>query len=118
METVERRQQIMELLSIHRHMTVSELSVRFCVSERTIRRDIDFLSLYKGIYTSRGRAGGVHMVEGYRNGLAGLTETESGILKKLQNSANRSVCMLSPEELAALNHIIIVYSKATNSYIC
>ena len=55
----------MKLLCRRRSETIRNLAFEFEVSERTIRRDIDILSLNEPIYTQVGRyGGGVYVEEG------------------------------------------------------
>lgn len=62
----ERRQQIMETLCHRRQETMSNLAFEFGVSIRTIRNDIDYLSLSYPLETVRGRyGGGVKVMDGY-----------------------------------------------------
>lgn len=64
MDATERRRRIMQILRRTGHKTIISLSEELGVSERTIRRDIDTLSLYEPIYTTTGRyQGGVHLLE-------------------------------------------------------
>ena len=64
--TAERRSEIMKLLCRRRSETIRNLAFEFEVSERTIRRDIEILSLNEPIYTQVGRyGGGVYVEEGY-----------------------------------------------------
>lgn len=66
MGTAERRRRIIKILIKKRRTTINELSYEFGVSERTIRRDIDVLSIDEPIYTQPGRYnGGVYIVDGY-----------------------------------------------------
>lgn len=61
----ERRSEIMKLLCRRRSETIRNLAFEFEVSERTIRRDIEILSLNEPIYTQVGRyGGGVYVEEG------------------------------------------------------
>src|SRR5579885_1992965 len=68
---------ILMLLQIRGHMTAHELAERLEVSERTIYRDIEALSVAGvPVYAERGPGGGCMLAEGYRTNLTGLTETE------------------------------------------
>lgn len=58
MEATERRYKLMNILYRRGHETIANLSEEFGVSERTIRRDIEILSLFQPIYTKSGRYGG------------------------------------------------------------
>ena len=62
---VERRQQILEILSFRRYETISNLMMEFHVSRNTIIRDIDILSCSAPIYTVRGNGGGIRIADGY-----------------------------------------------------
>ena len=63
----ERRSAILEALSCRRHDTMVHLANEFGVSVRTIRRDIEALSLSEPLYTKQGRyGGGVYLLNGRR----------------------------------------------------
>ncbi|GCE31116.1 transcriptional regulator [Dictyobacter alpinus] len=68
---------IMLLLQVYRKMTAHELARRLEVSERTIHRDMEALSI-SGIpvVAERGTGGGWSLLEEYRTNLTGLTEPE------------------------------------------
>jgi predicted DNA-binding transcriptional regulator YafY len=73
----ERLLSIMLLLQSQKQMSASKLAQRLEVSERTIQRDMEALSI-AGIplVSERGRAGGWSLLEGYRSNLTGLNNTE------------------------------------------
>ncbi len=68
---------ILMLLQTRGRMTAHDLAEHLEVSERTIYRDFDALSI-AGIplYTERGPGGGCSLVDGYQTRLTGLTEAE------------------------------------------
>ena len=68
---------ILLLLQVHRRMTAQELAKRLEVSERTIYRDMEALSM-AGIPVSaeRGTGGGLVLAEAFRTNLTGLNSTE------------------------------------------
>lgn len=69
--------EIMLLLLDKRKITSSELANRFEVSIRTIYRDIDLLSeIGIPIYTTTGKNGGVHLMEGFSLDKSLLLENE------------------------------------------
>jgi len=80
---VDRRQSLLELMCERRHETIDNLAFEFDVDRRTIRRDIEVLSISYPIYTTKGTGGGVHVVDVYRLGRKYLSETESDLLEKL-----------------------------------
>ena len=68
---------ILLLLQIHRRLTSHELAERLEVSERTIHRDMEALSIAGiPVFSERGTGGGWSLVEGYRSNLTGLSEAE------------------------------------------
>jgi predicted DNA-binding transcriptional regulator YafY len=73
----ERLLSIMLLLQSQKQMSAAKLAHRLAVSERTIQRDMEALSM-AGIplVSERGRAGGWSLLEGYRSNLTGLNNTE------------------------------------------
>jgi predicted DNA-binding transcriptional regulator YafY len=73
----ERLLSIMLLLQSQKQMSASKLAQRLAVSERTIQRDMEALSM-AGIplISERGRAGGWSLMEGYRSNLTGLKDAE------------------------------------------
>ena len=82
--TEERRRKIMMCLYQRRHDTMGNLAQEFSVSVRTIRRDIQILSLSYPIFTSRGSQGGVSVVEGcYYDRSSYLSASEEDTLESL-----------------------------------
>lgn len=113
MGTAERRTEIMRILCRRRHETISNLAEEFGVSERTILRDIETLSLTEPIYTQCGRyGGGVYVDDGYKPDRMYMRSDELEILNKLlKSSENKSVCELSNSEIGILQNIITQYTK-------
>ncbi len=80
---LERRQQILEVLCERRHESVENLAYEFGVHERTIRRDIENLSLSYPIYTTQGVGGGVYIMDGFKLGRKYLNTEEALLLEKI-----------------------------------
>ena len=111
MSTAERRSEIAKLLCRRRHETISNLASQFSVSERTIRRDIEALSLLSvPLYTQSGRYGGVYVMDGYTMERMYMQDKELYVLQKLFLEAERR-CILSAEELGTLQSVIALYTK-------
>jgi len=111
--SAERRREIMKLLCRRRHETIENMAFEFGVSERTIRRDIEILSLSEPIYTQSGRyGGGVYVTENYSIDRLYMSEEEENILRKLKKMAeNHEKCVLSGTEMLIFNRLIDEYSK-------
>jgi predicted DNA-binding transcriptional regulator YafY len=72
---------IMLLLQVHRRVTARELARRLEVSERTIHRDMEALSVAGiPVFAERGSGGGWALVEEYRTNLTGLSRSETRAL--------------------------------------
>lgn len=68
---------ILLLLQIHQRLTSHELAARLEVSERTIHRDMEALSIAGiPVYSERGTGGGWSLLDGYQSKLTGLSEAE------------------------------------------
>lgn len=68
---------IMLLLQIYQRLTAGELARRLEVSERTIQRDMEALSMAGvPVVAKRGTGGGWALVDGYRTNLTGLNAAE------------------------------------------
>jgi len=84
MRPSERREKILELLCIKRQDTVKHLASEFQVSERTIKYDIEELTLTCPIDTIRGRyGGGVKVKDGYYVGRNYLKPIQKNLLLQL-----------------------------------
>ena len=96
----ERRQAILNVLCKRRQDTVENLAHEFCVSVRTIKYDIEELTLAHPIETVRGRyGGGVKVAEGYYLGRKYLKPNQQELLKKLSEQ-------LSGNDLEVMNSIL------------
>lgn len=113
METAERRLEILKLLCRRRFETIDNLSEMFGVSERTIRRDLEALSLSQPIYTQQGRyRGGVYVTDNYYMDRMYFRKRELDVMRKLLDAAENGIqCRLSKEELSLLRNFINEYSK-------
>lgn len=111
--TYERRTQILKLLCRRRHDTIENLAFETGVSERTVRRDIDELSLYEPIYTVRGRhGGGVYVSDNFSFYRMYMNDGEISVLKRVLEDANRGkACDLSAAEKKTLEGVIGAYTK-------
>ena len=57
--------EILEVLCRRRSDTVENLANEFGVSKRTIKYDIEYLSLSYPVYTVQGNGGGIYITDGY-----------------------------------------------------
>jgi predicted DNA-binding transcriptional regulator YafY len=83
----ERRMEIMEVLCQRRQETMENLATEFGVSIRTIRNDIDYLSLSYPLETIRGRyGGGVRVMDGFYMNRKYLKPEQKELLERLGTS--------------------------------
>lgn len=115
MGTAERRNAIIRALCRRRHDTMANFAAEFGVSERTIRRDIEILSLTEPIYTRSGRyGGGVYIMEGYYLDKLYVSHQELAVLQKVWDAIREhNVVRLDDEEKRIFEGIIVNYSKPT-----
>lgn len=87
-------------LKAKRHLTIGYLANKYNVSERTIRRDVDELTLVYPIETVCGRyGGGIKLSDWYQPTRSTLCPEQMALLKKLAPS-------LQGQDLVVLNSII------------
>lgn len=94
----ERRAAILDTLCSRRYDTIQNLAREFHVCERTIRYDIEELTLAYPLETQQGNGGGVKVAEGYFVGRKYLKPAQQQLLQKLSAS-------LTSEELSVMNSI-------------
>lgn len=94
-----RRREIELLFMTGKKMTTLELMNKFEVGRNTIRKDIDFLSLYLPITSKSGCGGGYYLAEKYSRFQNSLTREQLKCLKML-----KEVC--PEEEIEVLESII------------
>lgn len=96
----ERRDAIIDVLCKRRQDTVANLAHEFDVSVRTIKYDIEELTLAHPIETIRGRyGGGVRIADGYYAGRKYLKPNQKELLIKLSDK-------LSGDDLAVMKSIL------------
>ena len=97
---------ILMLLQGRGRMTAGQLSVELEVSERTIYRDIDALSVAGiPVYGERGPEGGYALLDSYRTRLTGLTESEVRALFMLNIPAPLAELGVDDELRAAMRKL-------------
>ena len=101
MTAYERRKAIMQILRLRKYEKVDNLAFQFSVTPRTIKRDIEILSLTESIYTRQGKYGGGIYYDDFEE-KATPTAQKIALLNKLKNYC-------SAEELKTLRRIIKDY---------
>lgn len=116
MGTAERRKNILRVLYRRKHETIDNLALEFEVSTRTIRRDLETLSLTEPIYTQAGRyGGGVYVLTEEPLSRIVLTFEEFKVLHKLCSCVeNKEDFCLTAEDIILLKNIIKVSSIRKN----
>lgn len=107
--------EIVYILLDKKTITAKELSERFEVSVRTIYRDIDTLSgAGIPIYTSKGKGGGISLIENFVLNKSVLSEKEQKeILMSLQSINAMKFLDMEP----VLNKLSTVFNKESESWI-
>lgn len=82
MNVNDRRRAILEVLCERREDTIANLAFEFEVSIRTMKYDIEALSLSHPVYTVAGKGGGVYIAKGYKLGRKYLREKQEQLLRK------------------------------------
>ena len=104
--TTERRQQILEYISIHRHVQYQDLMDEFHISKKTAQRDVEILSCSYPIYTRTTCAGGIFAMEGWYASKSYLQDDQEALLRKL-------LAGLQPEDQKTMQSILDAFAKPT-----
>ena len=104
--TTERRQQILEYISIHRHVQYQDLMDEFHISKKTAQRDVEILSCSYPIYTRTTCAGGIFAMEGWYASKGYLHDDQEALLRKL-------LAGLQPEDQKTMQSILDAFAKPT-----
>ena len=107
MNTADRRNEFVGILSVRRRTTAKELADEFGVTVRTIQNDIQALSLGFPIYTKQGGDGGIFVGENYKPYMNTLTPLELKVLQEMYELAEgihrkilfQILCKYGPEKL-------------------
>ena len=102
--TTERRQQMLEYISIHRHVQYQDLMDEFHISKKTAQRDVEILSCSYPIYTRTTCAGGIFAMEGWYASKSYLHDDQEALLRKL-------LAGLQPEDQKRMQHVLSVFAK-------
>lgn len=101
---IDRRLAVLEYMCERRYDTRANLMFEFGVSKNTIDRDIQALACSYPIYTTQGKGGGVHVVDGFRMNKRYMTDKQCELLKRLSEN-------LTNEDFETMQSIINTYQK-------
>ena len=104
--TTERRQQMLEYISIHRHVQYQDLMDEFHISKKTAQRDVEILSCSYPIYTRTTCAGGIFAMEEWYASKSYLHDDQEALLRKLLTG-------LQPEDQKTMQSILDAFAKPT-----
>lgn len=102
MTAAERRQAILEVLSLRRHETRENLANEFGVSKRTIEYDVLNLMLTYPVYTVQGNGGGIYVTDNFRLDRPRMNDKQTALLQKV-------LLTLSGEDKETMQNIINIY---------
>jgi len=103
----ERRLAILESLCNSRQDTIDNLAFAFKVSRRTIRYDIETLSLDYPISTVQGNGGGVYVSDGFYIGRKYLKPSQKDLLERLSKT-------IKGKDLELMQDILKSFSNPKN----
>ena len=101
----QRRENIMEILSVHRKTSIGELKKKFGVSRQTIVNDLDAITAYAQFYTLPGNGGGIFACEGWHYKPERLTERMQKAVEDVLNGL--------PPDKAALQELLDTFGRKT-----
>ena len=114
MGTVERRIEIIKYLCRKRYAKIKNIVEEFGTCERTVRRDIESLSLFVPLYVKTGRYyGGVYVVGDYTMERMYMSENELSVLSRIQLLVGEQ---LSDNDNTTLKNVIKKYSKSAPTF--
>lgn len=114
MKAFERHYSILQILNEKREVTTGYLAKEFEVSEKTILRDVWFLSDFLPIRTCQGKYGGISFVDGYRycDYKFYMVEEQERLLNKIINESRETgVYHITPTEIVILSDILKKYCR-------
>lgn len=111
MDTFNRRNNILSVLIERGHDTIYNLAEEFQTSTKTIRRDIEILSLSHPITTRAGRYyGGIYYDKTSRTSHRALNPTQIALLNKMLRFSRANLPItLTNDEVATLQSILNDY---------
>lgn len=101
MNAIERREEIIRILLVKRHVTMRTLAAEFGVTDRTIRNDITILTAKYPLETSRGVGGGVSIPDSFHPYKNILSMEQVNVLEELMPKANEHQQSIIHQILAA-----------------
>ena len=102
--TTERRQQILEYISIRRHVQYQDIMNEFHISKKTAQRDVEVLSCSYPIYTRTTCAGGIFAMDGWYASKSYLHDEQEELLRRLLPG-------LQPEDQKTMERILTAFAK-------
>lgn len=103
---IDRRQQVLEIISDRRIVQIDNLAAQLGVSRRTIERDILTLSCSHPIITENWRGGGVRAMDGWYLSRRYLHDDQEALLRSLLPG-------LQPEQAKTMEAILTAFAKPT-----
>ena len=102
--TNERRQAMIEFISVNRKTSLHELMTVFGISQKTVQRDLEILSCSYPVYTVQGKGGGIRVADGWYLSRSYLSDTQEAFLRDLMSG-------LQPQDRETMNAILAKFAK-------
>lgn len=103
MPASERQMLIRDFISDVRHTSIAEIARKFNISQNTVRRDLDAITSIASFYTTPGKGGGLHAIDGWYASKRYFTPAQEELLQRLMPG-------LQTEDEAIMKSILLAFS--------
>ncbi len=103
--TADRRLAIRDFISDKRHTSIPEIMREFSISKSTVLRDLEALAETMSYYTTSGKGGGIHAMDGWYSSKRYLTDEQERFLERIRLGLN------AEEDSIMLDSILLAFGR-------